>query len=118
MPRRTGKDNINNLVLALLNLIALLVAGFLLEFEIAKANRPDVAWPDTPSELVWVVASIMALGGLVVLSVLALIYKKDLYNRPYLWWIAGFNLIVGLVTLAIISRGIGLGTLVNFVLFP
>jgi len=118
MSRRTKKDHLQNAILALLNVAAFVIAGFLLEFEVAKARRPDVGWPDTPSELNWAVAGTMIIVSIIVLAILALIYKNDLYNRPYLWWITGFNILAGLAMLAIISKDIGLATLINFVLFP
>lgn len=118
MPRRTRKDHINNLILTLFNIATLAIAGFLLEFEVAKLRRPEVGWPNTPSGAAWAVAGTMIVSSILVLAILALIYKKDLYNRPYLWWITGFNLLVGLIMIGIFSRGIGVGTLINFVLFP
>lgn len=116
--QRTKREHANNLALALLNLVALLIAGFLLEFEIARLQRPDVGWPDTPSGVDYAVAGAMALASLVVLAILILIYKKGLYNRPYLWWITGFNIIIGFGLLVYVTKDIGLWTLINFVLFP
>ncbi len=118
MPHRARKDHIHNFILALINIAALIMAGFLMEFEIAKARRPEVGWPDTPSEMNWAVAGTMIVASILVLAIIALIYKKDLYNRPYLWWITGFNILAGAIIIFILSRDIGLGTLINFVLFP
>lgn len=118
MPQRTRKDHLNNLILAALNIISLVIAGLLLEYESSKARAPLADWAQTPTGLVLAAAGVIVLGSLTVLAILALIYKKNLYNRPYLWWVTGFNLLVGLTTLVIISRDIGLGTLINFVMFP
>ena len=118
MSRRTKKDHAQNAVLVLLNLATLMIAGFLLEFEVAKAQRPDIDWPNTPSGIIWAAAGTIAVASVLVLAILALIYRRDLYNRPYLWWITGFNVLAGMITLLIISKDIGLGTLINFVLFP
>ena len=118
MPRRTRKDQLNNLILAALNIIILVLAGLLLEYEIARARRPDLGWIPTPSEVDYAIAGIITVGALIVLAILALIYKKDLYNRPYLWWITGFNVVVGLATLAINIRAVGFVPFIHFVLFP
>lgn len=116
--RRTRQDNIKNLILAILNIAILVIAAFLLEFETAKARRPDIGWPDTPSGVIYAVAGAMALASLIVLGILTLIYKKELHNRPYLWWITGFDVIIGIGLLFFIARQTGLWTLIHFVLFP
>ncbi len=84
-----------NLILFLINLINLIIALFIGEYDVAKLRHPDVSWIPTSSALDLTLVGIILVVSLVNLAALVFVIVRRLdANRKWLWWTTGLGVLI------------------------
>ncbi len=93
-----------NLLLVLLNMIALAVALLVGEYELAKIRHPDTSWLATPQLFDLVMIVTISLLTVTNLSVLFFVIIRRLeHHHKWLWWTTALASLFALVLAVVLG---------------